>query len=110
MLYKVKATYKKDTLKAFFTALTDGSISALEPDGPTMVNAMQKAKMIDNDTIVWYEECYCASPLKHERETVYDFYLTGFETELVKEVSDDIKGDLFWEYLEDLFYEEIYSY
>lgn len=110
MLYKVKATLKEDMLKAFFTALTDGSINAQEPDGSYIVKAMQEAKMIDRDTISWYEECYCATPLKHERETVYDRYLRGFETTLIDTVSDDIRGKSFWEYLEDLYYDETYTF
>jgi hypothetical protein len=47
MLYKVKAKMREGKMEAFFTALTDGSIAAQEPDGPTIVNAMQKALMID---------------------------------------------------------------
>lgn len=110
MLYKVKATLIPEKLKAFFTALTDGSIQAQAPDGPTMIKAMENAKMIDENTIVWYEECYCATPLKHERETVYDNYVTQLETTLVQMVSDDIEGKSFWEYLEANYYDETYTF
>ena len=51
MLYKVKAKMREGKMKAFFTALTDGSIVNQEHDGPTMVNAMQKALMIDDETL-----------------------------------------------------------
>lgn len=110
MLYKVKATFRPDKLKAFFTALSDGSIQAQAPDGPTIVKAMQEAKLTDEHTIEWYEECYCAVPLKHERETVYDKYITQLETTLVESVSDDIEGRSFWEYLEANYYDETYTF
>ena len=110
MLYKVKAKIKPDKLKDFFAALTDGSIEAKRPDGTTMLKAMKEAKMIAKDTLEWYEACYCATPLRHERETVYDTYLSGFETTLVYEVSDDIEGNLFWDYLEEVYYDEAYTF
>ena len=110
MLYKVSAKIKKDNLKDFFEALSDGSIEAQQPDGKTILKAMKEAKMIAKDTLSWYEACYCATPLRHERETVYDKYLEDFHTTLVYEVSDDIEGDLFWDYLEEVYYDDIYTY
>ena len=110
MLYKVRAKIKPDTLEAFFTALTDGSIETQQPDGSTIVKAMKEAKIVEKETLEWYEACYCATPLKHERETVYDTYLEDFHTTLVYEVSDDIEGDLFWDYLEEVYYDDIYTY
>ncbi len=47
MLYKVKAKIDKLKMKAFFTALTDGSIADQEPEGSYIVNAMQRALMTD---------------------------------------------------------------
>jgi len=110
MLYKVKAKIKPDKLKDFFAALTDGSIEAQRPDGTTMLKAMKEAKMIAKDTLAWYEACYCATPLRHERETVYDKYLSDFETTLMYEVNDDIEGRLFWDYLEEVYYDEAYTF
>jgi len=110
MLYKVKAKIKPDKLKEFFAALTDGSIEAQQPDGSYILKAMKEAKLIAKDTLSWYEACYCATPLRHERETVYDKYLSDFKTTLVYEVSDDIKGDLFWDYLEEVYYDEAYTF
>ncbi len=101
MLYKVKAKIDKLKMKVFYTALTDGSISNQEPDGAEIVNAMQKAVITGDDILEWYETCYCATPLKHERETVYDKYLYEIETTLVDEVKDDLKGISFWDCLED---------
>ena len=110
MLYKVKAKIDKLKMKAFFTALTDGSISNQEPDGSYIVNAMQKALMIDGETLEWYQTCQCATPLKHERETVYDKYLHDIETTPVSEVKDDIKGKSFWDCLEDRHFDDSYSF
>jgi len=110
MLYKVKAKMKSKAMKKFFAALTDGSIAAHEPDGAEMFKAMQEAKIEGNGTVSWYETCYCATPLKHERETVYDKYFKDFDTTLVYEVSDDIKGESFWLYLEEMYYDETYTF
>ncbi len=110
MLYKVKAKVDKLKMKSFFTALTDGSISDQEPDGSYIVNAMQKALMTDAETLEWYQTCQCATPLKHERETVYDKYLHGIETTSVSEVKDDIKGKSFWDCLEDRHFDDAYSF
>ncbi len=110
MLYKIKAKIKPETLKDFFTALTDGSIEAQKPDGSYILKAMKEAVMVDSTHIAWYEACYCATPLRHERETVYDKYLTDFSTTMVYEVADDLEGALFWSYLEEVYYDEAYSF
>ena len=110
MLYKVKAKMREKKMKAFFTALTDGSIANQEPDGPTIVNAMQKALMIDDETLSWYEICHCDTPLAHERKTVYDTYLYNITTTSVYKVQADIVGKSFWDYLEGNYYDEAYSY
>ena len=110
MLYKVKAKIQPNKMKDFFAALTDGSIEAQQPDGIYILKAMKDAKMVEDETLAWYEACYCATPLRHERETVYDTYLTDFETTLVYEVKDDITGKSFWDYLEDNYYDETYTF
>ncbi len=110
MLYKVKAKIDKLKMKAFYTALVDGSIANQEPDGTEIVNAMQKALMTEKDTLEWYETCLCDTPLKHERKTVYDKYLHDIETTLVDEVKDDIKGTSFWSCLEDKHYNETLTF
>jgi hypothetical protein len=110
MYYKVKATFYEEKLKAFFLALNDGSIASQEPDGKTIVKAMQEAKVIEPSTIAWVEECYCSSPLKHERETVYDKYLSHFSTEFVEKSLNDIEGESFWEMMEKVYYDRVYSY
>lgn len=110
MLYKVKAKIDTLKMKDFFSALTDGSISDQEPDGSTIVNAMQKALMTDNETIEWYQTCQCETPLKHERETVYDKYLYDIQTTAVLVLKNDIKGTSFWDYLEKNYYDDSYSF
>jgi len=110
MLYKIKAKIDPETLKDFFTALTDGSIESQKPDGSYIVKAMKEAVMVDGRYIEWYEACYCATPLRHERETVYDKYLTDFSTKMVYEVKDDLTGGSFWNYMEEYYYDKAYSY
>ena len=110
MIYKVKAKIDKLKMKSFYTALNDGSIADQELDGTEIVNAMQKAYMTEKDTLEWYETCKCQTPLKHERETVYDKYLHDIETTLVDEIKDDIKGTSFWSCLEDKHYDTNYTF
>jgi len=110
MLYKVKAKIVPDKLKDFFTALIDGSVESQKPDGSYILKAMQEAKMVDSKHIVWYEACYCATPLRHERETIYDKYLSDFKTTMVYELEDDIEGESFWEHMEEAYYDEAYSF
>lgn len=110
MLYKVKAKIDKLKLKAFFTALTDGSIADQEPEGSYIVNSMQRALMTGPETLEWYQTCHCKTPLEHEREAVYDRYLNDIETTLVYEEKNDIKGKSFWDFLEESFFDDSYSY
>ena len=100
MLYKVKAKCHKELLKEFFTKLTDGTIENQKPDGLEMIASMKKAKVVEGNSVEWYERCFCETPLNHERTTVYDTYFSEFETTLVDAPKDDIVGDSFWEYME----------
>jgi len=102
MLYKVKAKFHKALLKEFFTKLTDGTIESQKPDGVEIINSMKRAKVTDDETLAWYESCFCATPLKHERKTVYDTYLYDIKTTLVEEKKEDIEGNSFWEQMEGL--------
>ena len=110
MFYKVKAKINKLKMKAFYTALTDGSIASQEPDGPDIVNAMQKAVKTEDDTLEWYETCTCPTPLEHERDTVYDKYLHDIEVTLVYEIKNDIKGISFWDCLETWHFDDTYTF
>ena len=100
MLYKIKAKYNQELLSDFFTRLTDGTIEKQKPDGLEIIVSMKRAKIRGENTIEWYERCFCETPLNHERTTVYDTYFYDFETILVNEVKDDIVGDSFWNYME----------
>lgn len=98
MIYRVTARPIEGTMPAFFAALTDGTISEQKPDGAEIVASMKRARVKRSGEVEWFESCYCPAPLKHERETVYDRFMTDMETELVEEHSE-VEGDSFWEVL-----------
>ena len=98
MIYKVQARYIEEKADEFFQKLTDGTIANQQPDGKEIVSSMKKAIIVGEGIIEWFETCYCDTPLKHERETVYNFYLNDIMTELV-ENKGEIKGHSFWNYL-----------
>ena len=98
MIYKVRARFLEDRAGEFFRKLTDGTIAGQQPDGREIVASMKRARMTSAGMIEWFETCYCESPLKHERETIYDFYLSDIETEPV-ETKGELTGDSFWDYL-----------
>lgn len=98
MIYKVKAQYKEHKLSEFYKKLTDGSILNQKPDGAEIVSSMKRAKLTSPGCIEWFETCYCPTPLQHERETVYDHYLSNITTKEVQEYGE-IEGESFWDYL-----------
>ena len=99
MLYKITATINTAKIKEFYTKLTDGSIASQDPDGKEMLASMKRAKITDTGLVTWYERCFCAIPLQHERSTVYDHYFDTFTPILVDEVKEDISGQSFWEHM-----------
>ncbi|MEW8042578.1 MAG: hypothetical protein AB2536_15860 [Candidatus Thiodiazotropha endolucinida] len=100
MEYRVRAKFVLNKLPTFYQALVDGTVANQQPDGAEIVSSMKQAKITGPNTIEWFETCYCSSPLKHERETVYDEYLVEIETDLV-EARGEIEGDSFWSFLEN---------
>ncbi len=98
MIYKVRAKYKKDKASEFFEKLTDGTVSSQKPDGQEIVASMHRAKITEPGIIEWFEMCFCSSPLKHERATVYDHYLSDISTESA-DYYGDVSGESFWSYL-----------
>ncbi|MEW8506574.1 MAG: hypothetical protein AB2598_07695 [Candidatus Thiodiazotropha sp.] len=100
MEYRVRAKFVLSRLPAFHQALVDGTVANQQPDGAEIVSSMKQAKIIGANTIEWFETCYCPSPLKHERETVYDKYLVDIETAVVGK-RGSIEGDSFWSFLEN---------
>ena len=99
MLYRVRARYIDEKLNEFYGKLTDGTIGNQLPDGEEMVASMQRAKITAPGIIEWFETCYCSSPLKHERETVYDYFLTEISTEVVEDYGV-IDGESFWVFMQ----------
>ena len=97
-VYKVKARYNTEKLYEFFKKLTDGTITNQKPDGKEIVSSMKRAKITEPGIIEWFEVCYCKTPLQHERETVYDHYLSEITTELVEDYGE-VEGKSFWAYL-----------
>ncbi len=83
MIYSVKARYIEKKMEEFYQKLTDGTIQNQKPDGEEIIAAMKRAKITESNIIQWSEMCFCSTPLKHERETVYDHFLTDMETKII---------------------------
>jgi len=82
----------------FYQKLTDGTIQNQKPDGYEIVNSMKRAKITKPNIIQWSEMCLCPTPLKHERETVYDHFLTDIETEVVNDYAE-FEGESFMDFI-----------
>ena len=98
MIYSVKARFQKEKLPEFYKKLTDGTIENQKPDGKEIIDSMKRAKITTDNEIVWSETCYCSPPLKHERQTVYDKYLTDIITTPIEDY-EEYDGESFMEYL-----------
>ena len=88
MIYRVTARPVESEMAAFYAALTDGSISEQKPDGKEIVASMQRACVKPSGEVEWFETCYCSTPLKHERETVYDRFMTDMATKTVEDIGE----------------------
>ncbi|MFB5610882.1 MAG: hypothetical protein ACE5RT_03660 [Nitrosopumilaceae archaeon] len=102
MIYSVKAKFIEEKMGEFYRKLTDGTIQNQKPDGQEIINSMKRAKITAPNTIQWSEMCFCSPPLKHERETVYNHFLTDLETEIIADYTE-FEGELFLEFLEKQF-------
>ena len=100
MVYRGKAEIRESEAAAFYRALTDGTIQQQKPDGAEIVSAMRAAKITAPGRVEWYGTCFCESPLKHERETVYDKYLADITTEPMEDYGA-VHGGSFLSCLED---------
>ncbi len=96
--YSVKARFIENMMDQFYQKLTDGTIANQKPDGNEIIESMKRAKVTGPNIIEWSEMCFCSQPLKHERETVYNHYLTDLETKVVDEYVE-FDGESFMEYL-----------
>jgi len=102
MFYSIKAQYIEEKLGEFYQKLTDGTISNQKPDGLEIVDSMKRAKITATKTIQWSEMCFCPTPLKHEQVTVYNHFLTNFETQTIDDYVE-FEGESFFDYLERQF-------
>jgi hypothetical protein len=98
MIYKVKARYSEERIEGFYRKLTDGSVLNQKPDGKEIVDSMRRAKITQPGIIQWSEKCFCTPPLKHERETVYDRFLSDIETVPVDEYKE-FEGEPFMDFM-----------
>jgi len=97
-IYSVKARYIEEKMKEFYLKLTDGTIQNQKPDGQEIINSMKRAKITEPNVIQWSEMCFCSPPLKHERETVYNHFLTDIETNVIDDYAE-YEGELFMDLL-----------
>ena len=84
MIYKVQARLNQSKTKEFHQLLTGGSLEDQAPDGPEILASMDRATIDSSGLVRWTELCYCPTPLKHERATVYDKYFSEMQTEETK--------------------------
>lgn len=88
MYYRVSARPIEALMAEFHRKLTDGTIAAQRPDGREIVASMARAGVDEDGNVRWSEQCFCATPLQHERETVYDRYFTDLHTEAVEDYEE----------------------
>ncbi|GBF24500.1 hypothetical protein MnTg01_00839 [archaeon MnTg01] len=102
MIYSIKAQYIEEKMGEFYQKLTDGTIQNQKPDGQEIVNSMKRAKITAPKIIQWSEMCFCSTPLKHERETIFDHFLTDLETKTIDDKVEFV-GESFFDFLERQF-------
>ncbi len=98
MIYSVKARFIEEKTREFYQKLTDGTIKNQEPDGKEIIESMKRAKITAPNVIEWSEMCFCSTPLKHERETIYDNFLIDFETTRIDDYVE-YEGKFFMDFL-----------
>jgi hypothetical protein len=85
MIYKVSGLFipaKKETLKEW---LSNGTIRNQSPDGEHIYHSLKHAKINENNRTLWFSECYCNTPLAHERETVFDLFFEDLQITQVEQ-------------------------
>ena len=102
MFYSVKAQFIEEKLGEFYQKLIDGTIQNQKPDGQEIVDSMKRAKITASKIIQWSEICFCSPPLKHERTTVYNHFLTNLETKPIEDYVE-FEGEPFFEFLKRQF-------
>ena len=101
MFYKVRARFRTGTAADFLERLSDGTIQDLQPDGAEMVASMNRAVVSADGSVEWSEQCFCPTPLAHERATVLDTYFEDLSSELVDGYRTHV-GEPFMAYLKQL--------
>ena len=101
MIYKVSARFKEASAAEFQRKLLDGTIAKQKPDGPEIVDSMNRAVVKESGEIEWSELCYCNPPLTHERQTVLDNHFDNISTEVI-EAYQEYEGRPFMDYLAEL--------
>jgi hypothetical protein len=101
MIYSIKAKFIEEKMKEFFQMLTDGTIENQKPDGAEILSSMKRAKIIKPKIIEWSEMCFCSSPLRHERHTVYDKFFSNMEIKIINDY-EEFEGESFFDYLKGL--------
>ena len=92
MIYKVKARFKEDSAHEYCRKLLDGT---------EWVVSMNRGVVKESGEIEWSEQCYCNTPLAHERQTVIDHYFYGISTEVI-DGYQEYEGRPFMDYLNEL--------
>ena len=98
VFYSVKAKFIENKMGKVYQKLTDGTIKNQKPDGEEIISSMKRAKITEPNVIQWSEMCFCPTPLKHERETIYDNYLTDMETIQIDDYVE-YAGEFFMDFL-----------
>ncbi len=101
LIYSVKSKFIAEKMKKFFQELTDGTIENQKPDGAEILSSMKRAKITEPGVIQWSEMCFCPSPLKHERHTVYDRFFSDMEIKVIDDYAE-FDGESFFDYLKKL--------
>ena len=101
MYYRVRAQLRGKTAGEFRRLLRDGAIARQKPDGQEIVESMERAVVTESGAVEWSEVCYCATPLQHERSTVYDRFFDHLTTEPIEGYESHV-GRPFLDYLDGL--------
>ena len=101
MYYLVHGELREETAGELRRLLHDGTIARQKPDGQEIVESMERAVVTESGVVEWSEVCYCATPLQHERSTVYDRFFDHLTTEPVEGYQSHV-GRPFLEYLDGI--------
>jgi len=100
-IYRVQAKFDESKAKEFLKLIKSLKLKMQFPDGYEIINSMNRAKIDSSGIVKWTELCYCPTPLKHERGTVYDKYFTDIKTQEIED-HEEVKGKSFLEHLSKL--------